>query len=261
MEPGSGSNVAVIDLELASKLWPGEEALGRQLQIGGSAPGESPRVLEVVGMVPTVRNNIVEPKPVPHLYVPWGFEYQSDMHLHVRVAPHGRQHELALLRAVREEIRAADASLPVISVKSLSELPKGTRDLWLVQAGAQMLVAFGGLALVLAIVGVYGVRSFTVARRAREMGIRLALGATAPSVLWLIMREGLILTGVGLGCGMLLACTSGRLLSGLLYGVSPLDPWVFSLAPLFLAATALLACYLPARRAARIDPMVALRCE
>ena len=261
MEPGSRSNVAVIDLELASKLWPGEEALGRQLQVEGSAPGASPRVLEVVGVVPTVRNNIIEPKPVPHLYVPWGFEYQSDMHLHVRVAPRGRPHELALLRAVREEIRAADASLAVISVKSLSDLPKGTRDLWLVQAGAQMFMAFGGLALVLAVVGVYGIRSFTVARRAREMGIRLALGATALNVLWLVMREGLILTGVGLGCGMLLACASGRLLSGLLYGVSPLDPWVFGLAPLFLAATALSACYLPARRAARIDPMVALRCE
>jgi predicted permease len=261
MEPGSGSNVAVIDLELASKLWPGEEALGRQLQVEGSAPGTSPRVLEVIGVVPTVRSNIIEPKPVPHLYVPWGFEYQSHMHLHVRIAPRGRPHELALLRAVREEVRAADASLPVISVKSLSDLPKGTRDLWLVQAGARMFTAFGGLALVLAVVGVYGIRSFTVARRAREMGIRLALGATALNVLWLVMREGLILTGVGLGCGMLLACASGRLLSGLLYGVSPLDPWVFGLAPLFLAATALSACYLPARRAARVDPMAALRCE
>jgi putative ABC transport system permease protein len=183
------------------------------------------------------------------------------MHLHVRIVPRGRPHELALFRAVREEIRAADASLPVISVKSLSDLPKGTRDLWLVQAGAQMFMAFGGLALVLAVVGVYGIRSFTVARRAREMGIRLALGTTALDVLWLVMREGLILTGVGLVCGMLLACASGRLLSGLLYGVSPLDPWVFGLAPLFLAATALSACYLPARRAARIDPMAALRCE
>jgi predicted permease len=261
MEPGSGLNVAVIDLELASKLWPGEEALGRQLQVERSAPGANPRVLEVIGVVPTARNNIIEPKPVPHLYVPWGFEYQSNMHLHVRIVPRGRPHELVLFRAVREEIHAADASLPVISVKSLSDLPKGTRDLWLVQAGAQMFMAFGGLALVLAVVGVYGIRSFTVARRAREMGIRLALGATALNVLWLVMREGLILTGVGLGCGMLLACASARLLSGLLYGVSPLDPWVFGLVPLFLAATALSACYLPARRAAKIDPMKALRYE
>jgi putative ABC transport system permease protein len=115
--------------------------------------------------------------------------------------------------------------------------------------------------LALALVGVYGVRSITVARRTREIGIRMALGATAPSVLWLVLREGLMLTAVGLGVGVLLAAAAGRLLSGLLYGVSPLDPLAFGLAPLFLTAAALLACYLPARRAAKIDPMRALRCE
>jgi putative ABC transport system permease protein len=107
----------------------------------------------------------------------------------------------------------------------------------------------------------YGVKSFTTAQRTREIGIRMAIGATARSVLFLILREGLFLTAVGLGCGMLLACAAGRLLSSLLYGVSPLDPWVFSLAPVFLTGTALLACYLPARRAAKIDPMEALRYE
>jgi putative ABC transport system permease protein len=124
-----------------------------------------------------------------------------------------------------------------------------------------MFLAFGGLALILALVGVYGVRSFTVARRTREIGIRMALGATAPSVLWLVLHEGLTLTAVGLGCGLLLAAAAGRLLSGLLYGVSPLDPLAFTLAPLFLTASALLACYLPARRATKVNPMVALRNE
>jgi predicted permease len=261
LEPGSASSAAIIDQELAGWLWPGEEALGRQLQIAGGTAGESPRVLEIVGIVPTVRNSIIEPKPVPHLYVPWGFEYHPKMYLHLQVAPRGRESELALLRTVREEIRAADARVPVISLRTLADLPKGTRDLWLVEAGAQMFLVFGGLALVLALVGVYGVKSFTVARRTREIGIRMALGATAPSVLWLVLREGLTLTGVGLGFGVLLAAAAGRLLSGLLYGVSPLDPVVFALAPLFLTAAALLACYLPARRAAKVDPMVALRCE
>jgi len=261
LEPGSASSAAIIDQELARWLWPGEEALGRQLQIGGGAKGESPRVLVVVGIVPTLRNSIIEPKPMPHLYVPWGFEYQPKMYFHLRLAPRGRENELALLRTVREEIRAADERLPVISLRMLAELPRGTRDLWLVQTGAQMFLAFGGLALVLALVGVYGVKSFTVARRTREIGIRMAMGATAPSVLWLVLREGLSLTAVGLGFGVLLAAVAGRLLSGLLYGVSPLDPLVFALAPLFLAAAALLACYFPARRAAKVDPMVALRCE
>jgi predicted permease len=261
MEPGSASSVAVIDQDLADRLWPGEEALGRQLRMANGVSGENPRVLEIVGVVPTLRNNLIEPEPVPHLYVPWGFEYHPKMHLHLRVAPRGRESELALLRTVRDEIRAADARLPVISLKRLADLPEGTRDLWLVKSGAQMLLAFGGLALVLALVGVYGVKSFTVARRTREIGIRMALGATAPSVLWLVLREGLTLAAVGLGCGVLLAAAAGRLLSGLLYGVSPLDPWAFGLAPLFLTGTTLLACYFPARRAAKIDPMRALRCE
>jgi predicted permease len=261
MEPGSASSVAVIDRELADRLWPGEEALGHSLQIEGQVPGEEPRVLEVVGIVPTLRNSLIEPKPVPHLYVPWGFEYQPKMHIHLRLAPRGRQNELALLGTVREEIRAVDAGWPVISVKTLADLPKGTFDLWLVKTGAQMFIVFGGLALVLASVGMYGVKSFTTAQRTREIGIRMAIGATARSVLLLILREGLILTAVGLGCGMLLAGAAGHLLSSLLYGVSPLDPWVFGLAPVFLTGTALLACYLPARRAAKIDPMEALRYE
>jgi predicted permease len=261
MESGPASSVAIIDQELADRLWPGEDALGRRLQMAGGASAERPRVLEVVGIVPRVRNTIIEPKSVPHLYVPWGFEYHSKMYLHLRLAPRGRESELALLRTVREEIRAVDAQLPVLSLRTLADLPKGTRDLWLVEAGAQMFLAFGVLALVLALVGVYGVRSFTVARRTREIGIRMALGATAPGVLWLVLREGLTLTAVGLGFGLLLAAVVGRLLSGLLYGVSPLDPLAFTLAPLFLTAAALLACYLPARRAAKVAPLVALRCE
>jgi hypothetical protein len=147
MEPGAASRVAVVDQELATRLWPGEEALGRQLQVASGTAGQRPHILEVVGIVPTLRNNLIEPQPVPHLYVPWGFDYHPKMHLHLRVAPRGRESELALLRAVRDGLRSADPLLPVISLKTLAELPQGTRDLWLVKAGAQMFLAFGGLAL------------------------------------------------------------------------------------------------------------------
>jgi putative ABC transport system permease protein len=183
------------------------------------------------------------------------------MHFHLRVAASGREGELALLRTVREVIRAVDSHLPVLGLKTLADLPKGSQDLWLVQAGAQMFLIFGGLALILALIGVYGVKAFTVARRTREIGIRMALGANTRSVLWLILREGLILAAVGLGFGLVLATAVGYLLSGLLYGVSPVDPLVFCVAPLFLTSAALAACYIPARRASRIAPMRALRCE
>lgn len=261
MEPSALPRVAIIDQVLAGSLWPGEEAVGRQLHIVGGLSGKPSDALQVVGIVPTTRNSIIEPKPVPHLYVPLGYDYLPKMFLHVRVVPRGRQSELAMLKTVRAAIRSVDSRLPVISMRTLADLPKGTRDLWLVQTGAQMFLVFGGVALVLALVGVYGVQSFTVARRTREIGIRMALGATAPSVLRLVLREGLILIVAGLGIGILLAAAAGRLLSGLLYGVSPLDTLVFGVAPVFLMATALLACYFPARRAARVAPMEALRCE
>jgi ABC-type antimicrobial peptide transport system permease subunit len=125
--------------------------------------------------------------------------------------------------------------------------------------GAKMFSLFGGVALFLAVVGVYGVKAYTVAQRSREIGIRMALGATTGNTLWLIVREGIVLTSVGLVIGLVLAAGVARLLSGLLYEVSATDPLAFVVAPLVLAAVSLLATYLPARRAASVDPIVALR--
>lgn len=261
MEPGSRAQVAIIDQELARLLWPGEEALGRQMQIVTGTPRESPRPLEVVGIVPTLRNSIIETRQVAHLYVPLGHQYQPQMYFHLRVAPHGRESELTLLRTVPDEIHSLDARLSVLTLKTLADLPKRTQDLWLVQAGAEMFLIFGALALILALIGIYGVKSFTVARRTREIGIRIALGATTRNILRQVMREGLILTTIGLAFGVLLAVPAGLLLRGLLYGVSPVDPLVLCIALFFLTTAASLACYIPARRAAKVDPLVALRTE
>jgi ABC-type antimicrobial peptide transport system permease subunit len=134
-------------------------------------------------------------------------------------------------------------------------------QLWIVRAGAAMVSIFGGLALILALVGVYGVVAYAVVRRTREIGIRLALGARPGEVLRMILREGLIMTLGGATVGFLLALGMGRALSGMLYQVSPTDPGALSLAPAVLTVTALFACWWPARRAARVDPLVALRCE
>ena len=120
---------------------------------------------------------------------------------------------------------------------------------------------FGGVALLLAIVGVYGVKAYVVSRRTREIGIRMALGASPRDVLWLVLREGLSLTAVGLALGLGLAALVGQLLSRMLYEVSAPDPFVFIAAPIVLAAAAMFACYLPARRATRVVPLTALRAE
>ena len=124
-----------------------------------------------------------------------------------------------------------------------------------------MFSTFGGLALFLAVVGLYGVKSYVVSRRTREIGIRMALGANRRDVLWLVLREGVVLTVVGLGLGLLLSVGIAQLRGNLLYEVSTLDPLVFALALALLAGSSLLASYLPARRATRVVPVVALRCE
>ncbi len=132
---------------------------------------------------------------------------------------------------------------------------------WAVRAGASLFSAFGVLALLLATVGVYGLKAYDVARRTREIGIRMALGATTSDVEWLVLREGVRTTAVGLGLGLILAAGVGKLVSGLLYQVSPLDPAVLTAGAVMLGASALIACYLPARRATRIVPLEALRTE
>jgi len=160
---------------------------------------------------------------------------------------------------VRREIKSIDEQISVMGLKTLRNQVAGSASLWLVQMGAKMFSMFGGLALFLAVVGVYGVKAYTVAQRSREIGIRMALGASTGDTLWLFLREGMILTGVGLVLGLLMAAGVARLLTSMLYEVSALDPVTFIVAPLILAAVSLLATYLPARRAAHVDPIVALR--
>jgi putative ABC transport system permease protein len=149
----------------------------------------------------------------------------------------------------------------VLTLKTLRNHLESSDDLWIVRTGARMFAIFGAVALLLAMVGLYGVRAYTVSRRTREIGIRMALGANAGDMLRGILREGLIVTSIGAGIGLLLSLAVGKALSSLLYRVSSVDPLVFSSAVILLVAISLLACYLPARRAARIDPMVALRYE
>jgi putative ABC transport system permease protein len=245
----------VLDRLAASRLWPDGDALGKHIRLDGEEAGKL-REMEVVGIVSNVQERILGGAESPHVYLPFGQEYQSDMHIHLRVGSAS-----GMLEGVRREIRQFDAALPVLALKTMQQHLEGSADLWIVRTGATLFSIFGGVALLLAMVGLYGIRSYTVARRTREIGIRMALGATARDTLRLVVREGAALTAIGAAAGLTLSFLLGKVLAGMLYQVSGSDPVVFLAAPAVLSAVSLLACYVPARRAARVDPMVALRYE
>ncbi len=259
-EGGSGPAAVIVDETLARALWPDADPLGRvvRLRQGGGEPGD---VLTVVGVAPGRRSQMFDQQPTPHVYLPAGAEYRASMNVHVRLAEPGRAAANAMLQQVRQAVRGFDARLPILSLRTLEDFRAASAGLWAVQAGAGVFSTFGGLALFLAVVGLYGVKSYAVSRRTREIGLRMALGAGRAGVLWLVLRQGLVMTGAGLLFGVLLSVATARLLAGLLYEVRTFDPLVFALAPMLLAASVLLASYLPARRATRVSPMEALRQE
>jgi predicted permease len=263
-ESADAPRVTIINEPLARQLFPNEDPVGQMIRITrheDEPAGVDFEPMQVVGVAPGLRQTLFDQSPTPHLYVPYGNHFRSGMHLHVRVARGGPEAETAALAALRAELRSVDDRLPVLELASMQRFHDRSLGLWGVRMGGRLLTTFGGLALILAVVGVYGVKSYVVSRRTREIGIRMALGARPTSVLWLVLREGVWLTAIGLAVGLPLAALAGSALGGLLYQVSPLDPVVFSTAPLILALAAIAACYLPARRATRIMPLTALRTE
>jgi len=258
LAPGA-EPVAIVDDLLARRLWPGDSALGRFIQfVDGEGP-EAGRTMRVVGIAPTVRHSLSNPQPFPHVYVPLGQRYESAMTLQLRIA--GNQSEPTMLTTVSRVIREFDERLPIVRLETWRDHLDTGLDSWVYRAGATVFSAFGGIALLLAVIGVYGVKSYVVSRRTREFGIRIATGAHPRALLWQVMKEGGRITAIGLGIGLLLAVAAGRLLQGFLYGVEALAPVVLVLTPLILLASSLLASYIPALRATRVDPTVALRSE
>jgi predicted permease len=267
--------VAVIDEPLARALFPGQNPVGQQIQLAGrddaqptqgngvvaNESAEGRDAMEVVGVVPGLRHELVDKSPVAHLYLPSGRNFRSSMHLHVRTASSGPAAEAAMLRALRQEIRAVDEHLPVLALKSMEQFRDTSLLYWIVRAGANIFSLFGAVAVFLALVGLYAVKAYVVARRTREIGIRMALGSTPGDVLRLVLKEGLALTAAGLGIGFLLALGIGRVVGSMLYEVNPFDPVVFAAAPALLTLASVAACYLPALRATRVAPIVALRSE
>ena len=243
---------------LARKLFNDGDPLGRQILLQRRV-GEPSQLSLIVGVVGEMRHDIFDLDPRPHVYAPFGAHFRSNMTFHVRsrlgIA------DSSMLAAIRGELLRVDDRLPILAARTMTQHRDRSLMQWAVSAAATMFSTFGVLALVLATIGIYGLKAYDVSRRTREIGIRMALGATSGDVERLVMREGLRTTVIGLGIGLLLAAGLGKLLSGLLYRVSPFDPAVLTIAALVLSATAMMACYLPARRATRIVPLEALRSE
>lgn len=276
-----GPKVAIIDEVLAKKLWPDADALGQRIQyaaanapsaqsdggghVGGSADvnegQKQEETIEIVGIVPSTRIALFEKELAGGIYLPFARGFQSDVFFFVRFHSLSPGSESTTADLLRRTVRDIDPSIPILSLRTFAQHLDSNLDLWLVRAGAALFSIFGGLALGLAVVGLYGVKAYSVARRTREIGIRMALGAQAGAVLRMIMREGSVMVVSGVVIGLLLSMATAKALSGILYEVGALDPVAFTAAPLVLAAAALIATWLPARRAARVNPIQALRTE
>jgi len=246
--------VAVINRTLANKLWPGGEALNQRLTLDD--PHQPPvRWMTVVGVVGDVRHLSLDRDPGDEIYTD---QLQSPL-LNATLVVHAAGDPRTLATPIRRVVQDLDRDLPVDPAQTMDEVVAAS--LASNRFNTVLVGLFAGLALVLAAVGVYGVVSYTVDQRTHEIGIRMALGAHRDDVLGLVLGQGMILVSIGLGLGLAGAFAATRQLASLVYGVSTNDPWTFAIVALVLAAVALAANFLPARRATRIDPLTALRQE
>jgi putative ABC transport system permease protein len=238
---------------MARRFWPGEEALGKRFKLG-TAQSTAPW-LTVVGVVGDMRRQSLEREPIAQIFRT--YLQSSERRLILLIRATGEPAPLAPV--VRSEIRALDKTVLASGVSTL----ESQLDQRVAQRRFQtwLLALFSALALLLAAVGIYGLMQQSVALRTREIGTRMALGAEPRDVLRLVIGQGMSLALCGVGIGLLAAFGLTRVLTGLLFGVTATDPTTFIAVPLLLLLVALLACYLPARRAAKVDPMIALRHE
>ncbi len=253
--------VAIIDEEMASKLFPNTEAVGQHIRYTQPPKDGSPNDLLVVGVVSSHRHDVQNDTLKRRLFVPLSQGYNGNVYLHVRLATKDRHAVASFIPTMRQTLRSIDPDLPILSITPFVDLTEKSVGLWIVRLGALLFGVFGGIALVLAVIGVYGVKAYAVACRTREIGIRMALGAHRRDIFALIMRQGALQTALAVTIGLLLSLAAGRVLAQILYQVSPSDPFALVASGTMLAAAALLACFFPARRATHVEPLQALRTE
>jgi predicted permease len=246
----STTQVAIVNKAMADLVWSGQNPMGKHFTIV-----IDPHPYEVIGVVATTIVGAVGEDPQPVAYLPLRQQYSPFGALTVRTTGNPE----AQMGAVRAQINQLDGNLALTNGQTIEQLL--AQGLWAARMGAALLGLFGLLALLLAAIGIYGVLSYSVTQRTSEIGIRMALGAQSQQVLKLVLRQGLLLAGVGVLVGVAIALPITRFASTLLYGVSVWDPVTYVSITLLLMTVALLACYIPARRATRIDPLVALRFE
>jgi predicted permease len=244
-----GPPVVIVNEEVARRYY-GGNAVGKRLRFGSEKES-----CEIVGVVRNAKYRDLREPPLTFIYLPLAQEHQPGMTLMLRTAGD----PAAVVPSVRNELRALNKDVPVFSVQTMEERIGG--QLATDRMIAVLLSIFGGGALLLAAIGIYGVMGYSVAQRTHEIGIRIALGAERRDILKLIIRQGMVLVLIGAAVGLALALALTRVVESLLFGVSATDPLTFTLVLLVLIAVALLACYLPARRATKVDPLVALRYE
>jgi predicted permease len=256
----SSPNVVVIDEVLAAHMFPGQNPIGKQMSLIILGP------VQIVGVVGHVKHwgldsddkaKIRDQIYFPVLQVPDKFlsEAVAGLTLVLRTAPD----PLSMVSAVRDKVAGPTRDQPIYAVRTMEQIISGS----LAERRFTMLllIVFAATALLLAAVGIYGVMSYTVTRRTHELGIRTTLGATRGEIVGLVLRQGMKLAAIGMAAGLVAALALTRLMAGLLYGVRPADPATLAAVTLLLGGIALLACYIPARRATAVDPVVALRCE
>jgi len=244
--------VAIVNEALARKHWPGQSPIGKRIRFEG--PPEQNGWIEIVGLIEDVRHHLEEPA-TPEYYLPFAQDPWNGMVLVTRT----NVDPASLAGAIRQQVWAIDKDQPVFDVKTMQEVRSASVTMY--TFSSVMLGVFAGIALLLASIGIYGVMAFAVTQRTQEIGIRMALGARGADVLRLVIAHGMKLAVIGIALGLLGAWGLTRFMGQLLVGVQATDLLTFAVVSACLFIAALLACYLPARRATKVDPLVALRYE